>query len=107
MKKNILKKESGHVTTVVFEKGMDFMAKSFAKVFDKLDNHNKLFTKVFDKLDRNDEVIGSLLKEMQNYSKDAREHRMTMSGLNHSDINQEREIEGLKIRIERLEQKVK
>jgi hypothetical protein len=93
MKKNILKKESGHVTTVVFEKGMDFMAKSFAKVFDKLD--------------RNDEVIGSLLKEMQNYSKEAREHRMTMSGLNHSDINQEREIEGLKIRIERLEQKVK
>lgn len=93
MKKRVLKNKSGYITVTVFEKGMDFMGKSFAKVFDKLD--------------RNDEVIVSLLKEMQNYGKEAREHRMTMSGLNHSDINQEREIEGLKIRVEKLEQKIK
>ncbi|MEK7088839.1 MAG: hypothetical protein AAB913_01780 [Patescibacteria group bacterium] len=53
MKKKVLKKKSGYVTTAIFEKGMDF------------------------------------------------------SGLNHSDINQEKEIEGLKIRVERLEQKIK
>jgi radical SAM superfamily enzyme YgiQ (UPF0313 family) len=93
MKKNVLKKESRYVTTTVFEKGMDFMGKSFAKVFDRFD--------------RNDKVIESLLKEMKNYGKEAREHRMDISGLNHSDINQEREIEGLKIRIEKLEQKIK
>jgi hypothetical protein len=93
MKKNVSKKKSEYVTTATFEKGMDFMAKSFAKVFDRFD--------------RNDKVIESLLKEMQNYGKEAREHRMTMSGLNHSDISQEREIEGLKIRVEKLEQKIK
>lgn len=93
MKKNILKKKSEYVTTAIFEKGMDFMAKSFAKVFEKLERHDKAFELMF--------------KEMQNYSKEAREHRMTMSGLNSSDITQEREIEGLKIRVEKLEQKIK
>jgi len=107
MKKNILKKKSGYVNTTVFEKSVDFIAKSFAKVFDKLDNYDKLFAKVFDRFDRNDKVIESLLKEMQSYGREAREHRMTMNGLNHSDISQEREIEGLKIRVERLENKIK
>jgi len=69
------------------------MAKSFAKVFEKLERHDKAFELIF--------------KEMQNCGKEAREHRMTMSGLNHSDITQEKEIEGLKIRVERLEQKIK
>lgn len=107
MKKKILKKKSEYINTATFEKGMDFMAKSFAKVFDKFDNHDKLFTKIFDRFDRNDKIIESLLKEMQNYGKEAREHRMDMSGLNHSDLSQEREIEGLKISVEKLEQKIK
>lgn len=107
MKKSVLKKKSKYVDTATFEKGMDFMAKSFVKVFNKLDNYDKLFTKIFDRFDRNDKIIESLLKEMQNYGKEARDHRMTMSGLNHSDIIQEREIEGLKIRVERLENKLK
>ena len=45
------------------------MAKSFAKVFEKLERHDKAFELIF--------------KEMQNYGKEAREHRMMMSGLNH------------------------
>lgn len=83
----------------VFEKDMDFMAKSFNKVFEKLDKHDERF-------DRHDKVFDIMLKEMQTYSKEAREHRMTMSGLNYSDISQEKEIKGLKIRIEKLEEKV-
>jgi len=93
MKKKVLKKKSEYVTTAIFEKGMDFMAKSFSKVFEKLERHDKAFESMF--------------KEMQNYGKEAREHRMTMSGLNISDITQEREIEGLKVRVEKLEQKLK
>ena len=107
MKKNASKNKSEYVTTVVFEKGMNFMAKSFNKVFEKLDNHDKMFVKVFEKLDRHDKAFELILKEMQSYGKEAREHRMTMSGLNSSDINQEREIEGLKIRVEKLENKIK
>ena len=45
----------------VFEKDMDFMAKSFNKVFERLDRH--------------DQVFNIMLKEMQSYSKEAREHR--------------------------------
>jgi hypothetical protein len=107
MKKSLPKKKSEYVNTTTYEKGMDFVAKSFAKVFTKFDNQDKLFTKIFDRFDRNDKVSESLLKEIQNYGKEAREHRMSMSGLNHSDIIQEREIEGLKIRVERLENKIK
>ncbi len=86
MKKSVLKKKSEYVNTDTFEKGMDFMSKSFGKIFNKFDNYDKLFAKVFERFDRNDKVIESLLKEMQNYGKEAREYRMSMSGLNHSDI---------------------
>ena len=98
--KDIKKLKSVFVTMPVFEKGMDFMAKSFAKVFEKLDQHDKQFAQI-------GKVLESMLKEMQTNSQEAREHRMTMSGLNHSDIMQERKIKGLEIRVEKLEQKVK
>ncbi len=121
MKKKVLKNESRYINNATFEKGMDFMAKSFAKVFDKLEQHDKLFAKVFDKLEQHDKLFAKIfdklerhdkafevmLEETQNYGKEARDHRMTMSGLNSSDITQEREIEGLKIRVEKLEQKIK
>ena len=84
----------------MFEKGMDFMAKSFAKVFDKLEQHDKKF-------EQHDKAFELILKELQNNSQEAREHRMLMSGLNHSDIAQERKIKGLEVRIEKLEEKVK
>jgi phage shock protein A len=93
MMKKIAKKEPKYVTMPVFEKAMDFMAKSFAKVFEKLERHDKAFELV--------------LKEMRDYSQEAREHRMMMSDLNHSDISQERRIEGLEIRVEKLERKAR
>jgi hypothetical protein len=75
----VSKKKSEYVNTATYEKGMDFMVKSFAKVFTKFDNQDKLFTKIFERFDRNDKVIESLLKEMQSYGKEAREYRMSMS----------------------------
>ena len=81
------------MTMPVFERHEDFIAKSFAKVFEKLDRHDKVFD--------------IMLKELQNHSQEAREHRMLMSGLNHSDIAQERKLKGLELRIEKLEEKVK
>lgn len=55
------------MTVPMFEKGMDFMAKSFAKVFDKLERHDQAFNIV--------------LKEMQAFREEAREHRMITSEL--------------------------
>ncbi len=93
MKTRSVKKEVGYVTAPMFEKGIDFMAKSFAKVFDKLERHDKAF-----------DII---LKEMQTYRHQSHEDRLSIGSLNHSDISQEREIEGLKIRVEKLEEKIK
>lgn len=105
--KKIIKKELKYLTIPIFEKGMDFMAKSFNKVFERFDKNDEKFFKISEKLDCHDKVFDIMLKEMQGFNKEAREHRMTMSGLNHSDISQEREIKGLKIRIKRLEEKIK
>ena len=102
-----MKKEMKYVTMPVFEKHQDFMAKSFAKVFEKLEKHDKYFEEVFDKFKQHDKIFETMLKEIQNNSQEAREHRMMMSSLNHSDITQERKIEGLIIRIEKLEEKIK
>lgn len=76
-----------------FEKSMRSIARSFEKVFEKLDRHDKVF-----------EVM---LKEMQTNSQEAREHRMMMGSLNHSDVIQERRIKGLELRIEKIEEKIK
>ena len=100
MQKRATNKEPKYVTVPMFEKGMDFMAKSFAKVFDKLEQHDKKF-------EQHDKAFELILKELQNNSQEAREHRMLMSGFNHSDISQERKIKGLEIRIEKLEGKIK
>ena len=75
-------------------------AKGFEKVFDKLEQHDKKFI-------QHDKAFEIMLREMQGFNKEAHDHRMTMTSLNHSDVFQEREIEGLKIRIEKLEEKVK
>jgi DNA anti-recombination protein RmuC len=100
------KKDTKFVTMPVFEKGMDFMAKSFAKVFDRFDKVDERFDKVDERFDKIDKVIESILKELQGQRQEAREHRMMMSDLNRTDVIQHRKIEGL-MRVEKLEEKVK
>ena len=87
------KKESKYITMSIFEKSMASIAHSFDKVFEKLDRHDKAF-----------ELI---LKELQEQRKEAIGYRMMMSSLNHNDVSQHRKIEGLEIRIEKLEAKLK
>ena len=78
-----------HVFENTFEKSMVSIAKSFDRIDKKLDQHDKAF-----------EV---LLKQMQTFTEEGREHRQSMSSLIHTDIKQERAIEDLQIRVERLE----
>jgi C-terminal processing protease CtpA/Prc len=106
MNKVTQENKSKYLTVATFEKGMDFMAKSFAKVFEKLDNHDKLFVKIFDELNSHNKVFDIMLREMKTYREESHNDRMTTSTLNSFDIKQEREIEGLKLRVEKLEQKV-
>ena len=44
---------------------------------------------------------------MQTFTKEAREHRQTMSSLMRTDIGQEKAIEDLQIRVDRLEMQIK
>ena len=100
MQKKTMKKEPKYVTIPVFEKGMDFIAKSFAKVFERFEQINKKF-------EQHDKAFELILKEMQTFRQESHEHKMMMGTLNHTDVMQHRKIEGLEIRIEKLEQKVK
>ena len=75
MKKKTVKNNSKYVTVSEFEK--------------VINQHEKAF------------VI--TLKEIQAFREEAKEYRQTMSSLMHTDIKQERTIEDLKVRVERLE----
>ena len=76
-----------------FEKHMTNIAKSFSKIDERFTQHDKAF-----------ELI---LKQMQSFTNEAREHRQTMSSLINTDVKQERTVEDLRIRIERLEMQMK
>ena len=100
MKRQRIKKEQKHLTEskfrvfeTTFEKHMANIAKSFSRIDERLTRHDKAFELV--------------LKQMQQFTEEAREHRQTMSSLMHTDISQERTIEDLKIRVERIEAQIK
>ena len=58
-------------------------------------------------IDRHEKAFILTLKEIQAFREEAREYRQTMSSLMHTDISQERDIENLKTRVERLEMQMK
>lgn len=96
-----------YLTLDVFEKSMrsiarsfDSVNKNFEKVFEKLDQHSKI-------LDQHSKAFEIVLKEMVGFREEAKEHRLAMSSMNHTDIAQQRKIEGLELRIEKLEYKLK
>src|SRR3989344_1183961 len=98
MKKVTKKLQS--TTAPAFEKHQDFMGQQFKKVFEKLDHHSKI-------LDQHSKALDVILKEMQEQTRENREHRMMMNDLNRTDMIEHRKIEGLELRIEKLEEKIK
>jgi len=93
MKKKLVKNEPKYATISMFERAMASIARSLGKIEEKLSNHDRAFTLI--------------LKQMQTFTEEAREHRQTMSSLMRTDISQERAVEDLKIRVERLETQLK
>ncbi len=83
-----------------FEKHMGNIVDSFGKIDDR-------FIKIEEKLSQHDKAFALLLKNMQTFTEEAREHRQTMSSLMRTDISQERSIEELKERVDRLEMRIK
>jgi hypothetical protein len=100
MKKEIRETTGKYVTEKTFEKHMANVAKSFARVDER-------FGKIDERFDRIDKVMNTVLKQLQEQNQEARENRMMMNSLNFSDVSQQRKIEGLEIRVEKLESKLK
>ena len=100
-------RKSEYVTVPMFEKHQDFMATQFKKGFEKMDQHSKILDQHSKILDQHSKVLESMLKEMQEQRREGREHKMMMSDLNRTDIVQYRKIEGLELRVEKLEEKIK
>lgn len=85
--------------------------KKFGSFENKFETYMGSIARSFNKIDerfaKQDRAFDAMLKLMQVYTEEAREHREAMSSLMHTDIKQERTVEDLRIRIERLEAKVK
>jgi len=80
------------------------MKKKIKKANSKIDERLNKFEKI---LSRHERAFIITLKEIQAFREEAREYRQTMSSLMHTDIKQERTIEDLQVRVERLEMKIK
>ncbi|MEI8174597.1 MAG: hypothetical protein WCG28_01455 [bacterium] len=93
MKKIVKKITEKYVTMSVFEKAMASIARSFSKMDERFDQQDKAFE--------------LLLKQMQTFTLESREHRQSMSSLMRADISQEKTIEDLQTRVERLEMQIK
>ncbi|MFA5932223.1 MAG: hypothetical protein WC793_02500 [Candidatus Paceibacterota bacterium] len=107
MKKIVKKTTEKYVTIPIFEKAMTSIAKSFSKMDERFDKMDERFDKIDQRLIRHDKAFELIFKQMQIYAEEAREHRQTMASLIHTDIRQERDVEDLKIRVERLEAQLK
>ncbi len=79
------------------------MEKEFKKTISRMDERINKFEKI---LNQHEKAFMITLKEIQAFREEAREHRQTMASLMHTDIKQERSVEDLIIRVERLELKI-
>ncbi len=107
MKKKIEKKKPKYLTENkfgVFEKTFEKAMASIARSFSKMDQR---FDQIDQKFNQHDRAFTLILKQMQTFTEEAREHRQTMSSLIRTDISQEKDIDDLKIRVERLETQMK
>ena len=114
MKNRTTKKESKYLTESkfqvfenkfqVFEKNFEKHMANVAKSFSRIDEK---FDKIDQRLVQHEKAFALVLKQMQTFTKEAREHRQTMSSLMRTDIGQEKAIEDLQIRVDRLEMQIK
>ena len=107
MKKHLPKKEQKYLTENkfgVFENTFEKYMGSIARSFSRQDEN---FSKMYQKLGQHDKAFELILKQMQTFTEEGREHRQTMSSLIHTDIKQEKIVEDLKVRVERLEMHIK
>ena len=93
MKKVVKKTTEKYVTMSTFEKSMASIAKSFSIVTDKLDQHEN--------------ALGLILKEIRQIHQDNTDFRKNMASLTIDGISYDKKIEGLTIRLEKLEAKSK
>ncbi|MFA6256696.1 MAG: hypothetical protein WCT29_00070 [Candidatus Paceibacterota bacterium] len=80
------------------------MKKEVKKTNSKIDGRLDKFEKI---LQQHKKAFILTMKEIQAFREEAREYRQTMGSLMHTDIKQERDVEDLKIRVERLEMRIK
>lgn len=100
MKKGVKKITEKYLTEGkfgIFEKTFEKSIISIAKSFNRMD----------ERFDRQDKAFELLLKQMQSFTEESREHRQSMSSLMRTDVAQEKNIEDLQIRVERLEMRIK
>ena len=100
MKKKVVKKEQKYLT----EKKFQVFEKTFEQYMGSI---TRSFSKMDERFDRHDKAFSLILKNMQVFTEEAREHRQSMSILMRTDVSQERDIENLKTRVDRLEMQVK
>ncbi len=104
MKKVATKKEEKYVTEKTFEKSMAAVAKSFTSVQEQI-------KKVSEKMDggfkRHDKMFELVLNELKGYAEERKDFRKNISNL-YSDTNRnERDIDNLKSRVEKIEIKLR
>ena len=90
----------------VTEKRFDAFAVSVSKRFDQIDKKFEGVDQKLNKLDGIEAGMNTLIKQMQTMNEESREHRLAMSALTHSDVKQERKIDELFERIEKIERKI-
>ena len=95
MKNASKKKTAGkeeHVTMSVFEKAMESIAKSFDRIDTRLASHDRAFE--------------SILNELKSIHDDNKHFRESFLNLNREEVIRDRNVEDLRIRVERLEKKI-
>ncbi len=100
MKKSTnISKNKQPLTVDIFEKSMASIAKSFLRVDERLE-------KIDERLEKHDRMFETILLEIRNLHEDNKYIRNTLSALVRQDAKDERKMEDMLVRIERLEAKV-
>jgi len=93
MKKGVRKTNEKYVTEKTFEKSMVSIAKSFVRINEALERHER--------------VLEMILKELKNLRDDHREIRSALSNLEIGLLKYDRKLEDLTLRVEKLEMRIK
>ena len=93
MKKVVKNSSSKYVTENTFEQNMQSIAKSFSRVDTAMERHEM--------------VLQEILKEIRNIHEDNKYFRQSISNISIDNSSNDRKIENLTLRVEKLELKNK